>query len=1119
MALSEFWKSLTDASAQSDKENGRFWDGLRHKLDLAFYKPQALADIEVSDLTGRGGQYYVLKNPEEKTYLRLTKKDYFLWSRMDGTRTIKDLVVDYFSEFGSFAFARIAHLVILLRANWMLKDTPVNVYKQVQNQLDEQDIGFRLKRFGNAFMQTPFAIKGVDRIVTGLYRWGGWLVFTKLVQALFVIISLIGIVLFARAFSEGGYDLIPELNGSYFWGAVALGVLLFVLVLLHELSHALTIKHYGREVSKAGVMIYLGMPGLFVDTNDIWMEGKRARLEVTWAGPFSGMILSGLAAIVIAIWPDFALNSVLFRFAFLSYVLVFFNINPLLNMDGYYLLIDIVEIPNLRSKSIAFLRNGLPSKLVITDRSDSPVENILNRARGLRSFSREEIIFTVYGLLSLIWTVYAVNLGIQVWTSRFFETLSDIILGWGENSPLLTILSFMLSIVFVAMISVFLVGILRRTFAWAYRRGIFSNTRAVFVFLLGLSLLVGIVIETYPQDVHGLIYLVVLSAALLFAWQNANNYLGSRFYSFFRLIGLAVLSILIGEVLQFSILFSRDNLVFPEGLLYGLSLLASVSLLFASASLWRRRELKQLSRIEKIIIAAGIIVSILMVILAILGEIVTSGVPLYGTVGNLVLVWLALVLLVPALFSYWRIDAGPAWIFYALALGWLAGSMIFNLSLLVFYLLLLSSLGLHFLNFKQLHLTRERPQVMLDLSDNTRLERAFCWTMESIFSQFQEVAGYRQSESLGRDFDQYAESAGWNVKLVDGHVQDTTTGEEGLIERGEVYAAALTLLLNLIAKQVGEKLTIRMLQSAYDTLPWEEREIGDQYCFRHVKLAQSLSEEFRATQHDYTGLLRRMPLFATMRDDEIHLLVTRLKLVNHSPGEAIIRQGKRGDRFYILRQGHVQVTQRDELGVTDVVNQLYRGDYFGELALLEDAPRNATCTATVPSETLTLSKQDFDELVRDHFEMRDKLDDSIANAELLRRIPIFSEMDGIQIQHIAAKLIEETIEAGEIVIRQDDIGDKFYVIKTGKVLVYVSVAGAEKVIAERGPGEYVGEVALLLDEPRSASVKTLTPVSFLTLERKDFNRLVTEHLYVSRGLERVSSRRMIDLRRVAASDD
>jgi cAMP-dependent protein kinase regulator len=211
----------------------------------------------------------------------------------------------------------------------------------------------------------------------------------------------------------------------------------------------------------------------------------------------------------------------------------------------------------------------------------------------------------------------------------------------------------------------------------------------------------------------------------------------------------------------------------------------------------------------------------------------------------------------------------------------------------------------------------------------------------------------------------------------------------------------------------------------------------------------------------------------------------------------------------------VEVTQRDERGVSEVVNQLDRGDYFGELALLHDAPRNATCRATVPTEVLCLSRPDFDRLVRARFSLREKVDRSIARAQLLCRMPLFAELDAHQIQLIAAQLREEFYEAGGVIIRQGEIGDTFYVIESGRVRVSVEEDDKEHVVAERGRGEYAGEIALLLDVPRTATVTALTDTRVLTLHKDDFSRLVTEHLYVSRGLERETSRRMIDLERAA----
>jgi CRP-like cAMP-binding protein len=114
---------------------------------------------------------------------------------------------------------------------------------------------------------------------------------------------------------------------------------------------------------------------------------------------------------------------------------------------------------------------------------------------------------------------------------------------------------------------------------------------------------------------------------------------------------------------------------------------------------------------------------------------------------------------------------------------------------------------------------------------------------------------------------------------------------------------------------------------------------------------------------------------------------------------------------------------------------------------------------------------------------------------------------------VAAQLRQQELDAGEFFIRQGEVGETFFVIESGRVEVLVSHDGEERVVVERGAGEYVGEIALLLDMPRTASVRTLEPTCLLALHKDDFDRLVTEHLYISRGLEQESSRRMSDLRR------
>ena len=89
MQTTSLWETLrhTPVGSGDGRPGVRAW--LNQKLDLAQYRPTAVSDVVESRLEGRDGIYHILKNPEEKTYYRLSDQDYFLWERMDGTRTVK----------------------------------------------------------------------------------------------------------------------------------------------------------------------------------------------------------------------------------------------------------------------------------------------------------------------------------------------------------------------------------------------------------------------------------------------------------------------------------------------------------------------------------------------------------------------------------------------------------------------------------------------------------------------------------------------------------------------------------------------------------------------------------------------------------------------------------------------------------------------------------------------------------------------------------------------------------------------------------------------------------------------------------------------------------------------
>jgi CRP/FNR family cyclic AMP-dependent transcriptional regulator len=112
----------------------------------------------------------------------------------------------------------------------------------------------------------------------------------------------------------------------------------------------------------------------------------------------------------------------------------------------------------------------------------------------------------------------------------------------------------------------------------------------------------------------------------------------------------------------------------------------------------------------------------------------------------------------------------------------------------------------------------------------------------------------------------------------------------------------------------------------------------------------------------------------------------------------------------------------------------------------------------------------------------------------LKQIPLFSGLSDQELEHVEASATAKTYAKGTIIINEGDAGSSMFLLMQGKVKVYVSDAGGkEYVLAVLGPGEYVGELALLDDEPRTASVETEEQSTFLVIQKEDFLKLLHDH--------------------------
>ncbi len=398
MDADNVWQRSAEETLVLSRPEASIFAQQLHPRDLTTYRPVRVPGYALKRLTdARGEIYWILKNLRTDAYLRLNAEQVFLWEQMDGQATVQDIAVAYMLEYGKLAIMGLLMLLEQLQQKGFIEPL-VNVYGAAEQSIARRRANVLWRRLVRGVMNTELAIGGIDGLITRSYQAVGRFLFLPVVQWAMLAVTLAGGAVFLGTLFGFVPRKVALLGGAgALVGLVTLYALQFVTLLIHEWSHAIATKHYGREVRRGGFLIYMGMPAAFVDTTDIWMEPRRPRIVVSWAGPYSGFFLGGVASLLLLGAPGGFAQGVLYQFAFLTYLTSIMNLNPLLKLDGYYILMDWLEIPRLREKSMAFLVGHLREKL-----------------RKREKLTHEEVIFTVFGALAALWT--ALTLGLLVLT-------------------------------------------------------------------------------------------------------------------------------------------------------------------------------------------------------------------------------------------------------------------------------------------------------------------------------------------------------------------------------------------------------------------------------------------------------------------------------------------------------------------------------------------------------------------------------------------------------------------------------------------------------------------------------------------------------------------------------
>ncbi|KAF1917715.1 camp-dependent protein kinase regulatory subunit [Ampelomyces quisqualis] len=263
--------------------------------------------------------------------------------------------------------------------------------------------------------------------------------------------------------------------------------------------------------------------------------------------------------------------------------------------------------------------------------------------------------------------------------------------------------------------------------------------------------------------------------------------------------------------------------------------------------------------------------------------------------------------------------------------------------------------------------------------------------------------------------------------------------------------------------------------------------------------ATSDSETFTPPSHQKTpDQLSRLKsavsdnfLFSHLDDDQSSQVLGALyEKPIPSKDIKVIQQGDVGDYFYVVEQGSfdIYVNPSGKLepgtdGLGNKVGTVGPGGSFGELALMYNAPRAATVMSSEPSTLWALDRVTFRRILMDSAFQRRRLYEGF-----LEEVPLLSTLTPYERSKIADALETKKYPPGTTIIQEGDVGESFYILESGDAEVFKR--GVDQPVKWYSKGDYFGELALLNDAPRAASVVSKSEVKLATLGKHGFQRLL-----------------------------
>lgn len=379
-------------------------------------KPRLRAAAQISRQWYRGERWYVVRDPAGNQFHRLSDVAYRFVGLLDGTRTVGEsweLVGGQLADDAPTQPEVIQILSQLYAANLIETNIAPDAQVLLRRHKKQRQRKFQGRLMNILFPRIPlwdpdnFLKRWAPLISPLINKWGAALWFGVIIMALAVMLPRLD------EFKQQTTSFLDS-RSIEMW--LVLGLTFVVTKFLHEMGHAFTNRKFGGEVHEVGIMFLVLMPCPYVDASTAWgFPSKWARILVAAGGMIAELFVAAIAVFVWAATGDGPIHQIAYYTILIASIsTILFNANPLLRYDGYYILSDWLEIPNLQQKSREYTL-GLVKRYIFRVKTHQPLPPTRRQKFWLVSYAITSTVYRVFiGFAILLMVIYQLPEAAQI---------------------------------------------------------------------------------------------------------------------------------------------------------------------------------------------------------------------------------------------------------------------------------------------------------------------------------------------------------------------------------------------------------------------------------------------------------------------------------------------------------------------------------------------------------------------------------------------------------------------------------------------------------------------------------------------------------------------------------